>query len=88
MDRQIHLEVNALRADPCSAVQDLQLMLQQFQGESNPFTQHLNPCFSCSLSGNVLKRPGKIDLLTKEGASAVRECIAFLKVKPPPIPIS
>ena len=33
--------------------------------------------------GNILSRPGQIDLRTNEGAAVVKECIEFLKVQAP-----
>lgn len=82
--------VTETNSDYMPAEMDLEIhrILNEFRAEPKsiiPILEDMIPRFK----GKVLKRPGKVDLMTNEGVTVVKETIEYLKkVKKCEIPLS
>jgi hypothetical protein len=63
---------------PSNMDKEIHDLLNQVRANPKMLLPHLETMLS-NFNGEILKRPGKVDLLTKEGTAVVHETIEYLK---------
>lgn len=73
-------------ATAAAAANDTLAEINECRTKPKEYAQHVEALLTL-FDGQVMKRPGQIDLMTNEGTAAVQECVDFLRAATPLPPL-